>query len=225
MCRIPINAKYCQQFKFKCFGWINLFHTINVYYPNGNQCYAETDYCTGVLLENDESCWLDSVCKSEYCTSNFGVSTISQLQLKFVQNTTTVKINDITSYCSSVMERKQRIGNSVLPTMHKSLNAAVLHMNVLTNWRITNPVYQDDDCITPICNNLSVGVCLKKTYNNMFVCGKEQIDYHVLGTVIAEVNNVITLLHLVVVVHVTHLLIYCKGRFKCRRRWILIILV
>ena len=58
-----------------------------------------------------------------------------------MRNTTTVKIDDITSYCSSVTERKYRIGNSVLPTMHQSLDAAVLHMNVLTNWKITNPVY------------------------------------------------------------------------------------
>ena len=50
--------------------WVDKFipHYQCIYIcPNGNQCYAETDYCTGVLLENDESCWLDSVCKSEYC--------------------------------------------------------------------------------------------------------------------------------------------------------------
>lgn len=71
---------------------------------------------------------------------------------------------------------------------------------------------------------IPVGVCLKKTYNNMFVRGKWTNRLSCAWEVIAKVNDVIILLHLVVV-HKTNLLIHCEGRFKCRRRWILIILV
>lgn len=152
--------------------------------PHDTSCWMETDYCTGQLVQNGESCWEDTVCESQYCT--WGLECQDKLQL----GETCIEHDDCElGYCSIGFtcdgEQLENGENCFSDDACKSLRCNSLTWQCDDKLQDNENCALDDDCINDICNTFfQCGYqndlepcafdsdCRGDFCNNAFTCGE-----------------------------------------------------
>lgn len=188
-CRTFENGQDCRE--AECIWVDKVFpHVQCSVAPHDTSCRLETDYCTGQLSENGESCWEDTVCESQYCTWDL------ECQDKLGPGELCVEHDDCElGYCSIFLtcdgEQLENGETCFSDNACKSLRCSSNTWQCEDKLQDNEYCALDDDCINDFCNSFfqcgyqneleSCGFdsdCRKGFCNNLLTCGKQPNGFH-----------------------------------------------